>query len=394
MLKQVNHLQKITLNAPFQLIRAFFCFLLFTLSSNVLAESTALEKQNQKLKQVQERIKQQRVAINKRIAEKNDLEATFKSAELQVAEIALKLTQTNNKLGAVNDKISALEKEQNTLTKQKKQHQSVLAELVKTAYLQGNHDYTKLLLNQDDPAKLERLIAYYQALNDARVNQLKDIQRVLSRLDEVEQELSYQRTELVELKSNQEQDKRELAISQKNRSASLRKLNARIRTDQQKLKQLQEDQARLAKAIEDAQRTAVKTPESLVGLYNLKKKLKWPTKGRINKRFGQRRSGALRWKGVLMSSELGSPVNSIAEGIVLYADWLKGFGWVTVVDHGKGYMSLYGHNQALLKSVGDFVEQDEPLALVGQSGGQSSPNLYFEIRYKGKTVDPARWCRR
>lgn len=368
--------------------------LVFFVNTFPALTNTDTSSNNEKLKQVQARIKQQRVAIYQQVAKKNDLESIFKAAELEVAEIALQLAQTNNKLDAVNGKITSLEKEQNTLLKEKKQHQSVLAELVRTAYLQGSHDYTKLLLNQDDPAKLERLIAYYQSLNDARVTQLEDIQRVLNRLDEIEQELSFQRTELVELKSTQEQDKRQLAVSQKNRASSLRKLNANIKTNKQKLKQLQDNQARLAKAIEDAKRTAKKTPESLLGLYNLKKKLKWPTKGNITKRFGQRRSGALRWKGVVLSANLGNRVNSIAEGIVLYADWLKGFGWVTVIDHGKGYMSLYGHNQALLKSVGDYVEQNEPIALVGQSGGQSSSNLYFEIRYKGKTVDPARWCRK
>nr|WP_252731622.1 peptidoglycan DD-metalloendopeptidase family protein [Psychrosphaera sp. F3M07] len=95
----------------------------------------------------------------------------------------------------------------------------------------------------------------------------------------------------------------------------------------------------------------------------------------------------------MIDSALGNRVNSIAEGIILYADWLKGFGWVTVIDHGKGYMSLYGHNQALLKRAGDYVEPNEPIALVGQSGGQAEAGLYFEIRYKGKTVNPARWCR-
>jgi septal ring factor EnvC (AmiA/AmiB activator) len=125
----------------------------------------------------------------------------------------------------------------------------------------------------------------------------------------------------------------------------------------------------------------------------LKKKLSWPAEGKISKRFGQQRTNNLRWKGVTITSELGTRVNSIADGIVLYSDWLKGFGWVTVVDHGKHYMSLYGHNQAILKQVGDYVEQGEPIALVGQSGGKTEPSLYFEIRYKGKTVNPARWCR-
>lgn len=348
---------------------------------------------NKKLEQVQAKIKQQRIAIEKGLAEKNDIEALFKSTELKVAEVALSVRKTSNELKQVNNKVKALEKEQIQLQKEKKKQQILLAELVKTAYLSGKHDYTKLLLNQDDPAKLERLITYYKSLNEARVKELDSIQRVLNRLTQIEQELSAQRTQLLTLKSEQQQQKQQLAKSQSVRKAALRKLKANIKSNQGQLKRLEQSEIRLTNAIAQAQREAKVAPENLAGLYYLKKKLKWPTTGRLSKKFGQRRSGALRWKGVLMSANLGNRVNAIAEGIVLYADWLKGFGWVTVVDHGKGYMSLYGHNQALLKSVGDYVEKNEPVALVGQSGGQSSPGLYFEIRYKGKTVNPARWCR-
>lgn len=348
---------------------------------------------NKKLEQVQAKIKQQRVAIEKNLAEKNDIEALFKSTELEVAEVALSIRKTSNGLNAVNTKISELEKEQKQLLKEKKKQQTLLSELVRTAYLSGKHDYTKLLLNQDDPAKLERLITYYKSLNDARVKELDTIQKVLNRLAQIEQELSTQRSQLLDLKAQQQEQKQQLAQSQTKRKSALRKLNASIKSNKDRLKRLEQSETRLTNAIAQAQREAKVAPENLAGLYNLKKKLKWPTTGRLTKKFGQRRSGALRWKGVLMSANLGNRVNAIAEGIVLYADWLKGFGWVTVVDHGKGYMSLYGHNQALLKSVGDFVEKNEPVALVGQSGGQSSPGLYFEIRYKGKTVNPARWCR-
>lgn len=355
--------------------------------------SSFANNNNKKLEQVQAKIKQQRVAIEKNLAEKNDIEALFKSTELKVAEVALSIRKTTNQLNAVNAKIKELEKEQKQLLIEKKKQQALLAELVKTAYLSGKHDYTKLLLNQDDPAKLERLITYYKSLNDARVKELDTIQKVLNRLAEIEQELSSKRSELLELKEEQQQQKQQLAKSQSARKSALRKLNASIKSNKDRLKRLEQSETRLTNAIAQAQREAKKAPENLAGLYNLKKKLKWPTTGRLSKKFGQRRSGALRWKGVLMSANLGNRVNAIAEGIVLYADWLKGFGWVTVIDHGKGYMSLYGHNQALLKSVGDYVEKNEPIALVGQSGGQSSPGLYFEIRYKGKTVNPARWCR-
>jgi septal ring factor EnvC (AmiA/AmiB activator) len=392
-------------NLPFKIINNLFiksavisfsaalCFCASVLASPSNDSNNNITKNNEKLKQVQLSIKQQREALDKQISKKSNLEDSFKSAELKVAEIAIQLTQTNNQLDDVNDKISKLKQEQHKLNKEKKIQQTLLASMVKIAYLNGKHDYTKLLLNQNEPAQLERLITYYKSINDARVKQLEDIQRVLTRLSEIDQELAQQQIDLLALQKHQKDERQQLALSQKERKSALRQLNKNIKSDQDKLKQLQANQQRLTNAIAAAQSKMAVDPGKLAGLYTLKKKLVWPTKGRLKSKFGQRRNGALRWKGVMIDSALGNRVNSIAEGIILYADWLKGFGWVTVIDHGKGYMSLYGHNQALLKRAGDYVEPNEPIALVGQSGGQAEAGLYFEIRYKGKTVNPARWCR-
>ena len=131
----------------------------------------------------------------------------------------------------------------------------------------------------------------------------------------------------------------------------------------------------------------------LNGLSKLKRKLKWPVAGKIVHSFGTQKHGYIKWKGVLKRAKLGQQVKSIANGKVLFSDWLKGYGLVTIIDHGKGYMSLYGHNQTLLKNVGDYVEQGEPISLVGQSGGQSQPGLYFEIRHSGQAKNPKLWCR-
>ena len=361
--------------------------------SNVSFANEKLDQDNKKLQQLQDQIKKQQATLNKQIKQQNSLQDIFKATELKVAQSALKIAQTQRSLKDTNDKITKLNKEQKTLTKKKKQQQSVLAEMVRTAYLNGKHDYSKLLLNQEDPAQLERLITYYRKLKDARVEQLDDIQAVMRRLIEVQEQLKSNKAELGKLQSQQEADKKQLLASQMERRAALNKLNRSIKSDKQKLEQLKLDEQRLANAIVQAQQNATRDPADLAGLYNLKKKLNWPTRGRLSRKFGQRRSGALRWKGVVIDGRLGARVNAIADGVVLYSDWLKGFGWLTVVDHGKGYMSLYGHNQALLKQAGDYVEQNEPIALVGQSGGQSTAGLYFEIRYKGKTVNPARWCR-
>jgi len=376
------------------LTKLITAFVLFTsVVTDVALANDKLEQDNKKLQQLQAQIKKQQATLNKQIKQQSSLQDLFKAAELKVAQSALQIAQTQSELKETINKISKLKKEQKQLTKKKKQQQTILAEMVRTAYLNGKHDYSKLLLNQEDPAQLERLITYYRKLKDARVEQLDEIQSVMRRLVEVQEQLTENKEALASLKTQQEADNKQLLTSQMERKAALNKLNRSIKSDKQKLDQLKQDEQRLANAIVQAQQNAERDPASLAGLYNLKKQLKWPTRGRLARKFGQRRSGALRWKGVVIDGTLGNRVNAIADGVVLYADWLKGFGWLTVVDHGKGYMSLYGHNQALLKQAGDYVEQNEPIALVGQSGGQSTAGLYFEIRYKGKTVNPARWCR-
>lgn len=378
---------------PPKLFTQLFLLTFCLFASAELMANTKVEQETEKLKALQAQIKKQRQQLEKQLNEQSSLETRFKAAELKVADIALSIKSTQQQLSQVNGKISSLQTEQKELETKKKQQQGVLAEMIKNAYLNGKHDYTKLLLNQEEPSQLERLLTYYRKLQDSRVKQLEEIQQVMTRLVEVAQELTQQQSELTRLKEQQTEDRKQLVASQTERKAALNKLKRAIKSDKNKLEQLELDEQRLTQAIAKARENVTRDPESLAGLYNLKKKLSWPTRGRLKHKFGQRRQGDLRWKGVMIKGGLGNPVNAIADGIVVYSDWLKGFGWVTAVDHGKGYMSLYSHNQALLKQLGDFVQQDEPLALVGQSGGLNEPSLYFEIRYKGKTVNPARWCR-
>jgi septal ring factor EnvC (AmiA/AmiB activator) len=143
----------------------------------------------------------------------------------------------------------------------------------------------------------------------------------------------------------------------------------------------------------DARSRAQEEDVVLVGLAQSKGKLTRPASGEIQQLFGKRRQGQVRWKGIVVNSSEGSPVLAVQDGKVLYADWLKGFGLVTIVDHGEGYMTVYGRNQALLKQPGDPVLQGETIGLVGSSGGQASPGLYFEIRHKGKALNPKSWLK-
>ena len=170
-------------------------------------------------------------------------------------------------------------------------------------------------------------------------------------------------------------------------------LKAQLTGTKNSINYLKENQQTLITTIEELEQEKNQKIE-LIGLNKSKGKLPWPSKGKLEHTFGQRKHGGIDWKGVLIGAKEGTNVNSIQNGQVVFADWLKGFGWVIVVDHGEGFMSLYGHAQTLLRDVGDMVREGETLALVGQSGGQASSGLYFEIRHKGRAVNPVKWCRR
>ncbi|WP_426369339.1 murein hydrolase activator EnvC family protein [Pseudocolwellia sp. HL-MZ7] len=187
-------------------------------------------------------------------------------------------------------------------------------------------------------------------------------------------------------------NKKSLEKNKDKRTATLALIKKEQLSTEQQLNQLVAEEKSLKYTLEKIQ-TLAKSSKKLNGLAKLKRKLKWPVAGKIVHSFGTQKHGYIKWKGVLLRAKTGQQVKSIANGKVLFSDWLKGYGLVTIIDHGKGYMSLYGHNQTLLKKVGDYVEQGEPISLVGQSGGQSEPALYFEVRSSGQAQNPKLWCR-
>jgi septal ring factor EnvC (AmiA/AmiB activator) len=126
--------------------------------------------------------------------------------------------------------------------------------------------------------------------------------------------------------------------------------------------------------------------------HSRKGKLRWPARGRLAQRFGAPRSGGLRWRGVMIEAQEGGEVRAVSQGRIAFSDWMRGFGLLLIIDHGDGYMSLYGHNQTLYKEVGEWVDTGEVVALLGASGGRTESGLYFEMRHKGRPINPVHWC--
>ncbi|MGB0893027.1 MAG: murein hydrolase activator EnvC family protein [Parashewanella sp.] len=360
------------------------------ISGSIKAEN--LENRQAELKAIQAKIDAQRSDLSTTRKQRSQLVQLLKRDELAISHAAKLLNKSRQQSKMINGNLKDLQLKSQNLTKLKKAQQATLAKQIESAYLSGSHDYTKLLLNQQDPSTIERMLAYYKYLNKARIGAIDQLKETIDELTDTEVSLSEQQQKLAAVIKVQTQQSRQLSQEQVQRKNTLKQLQRTLSSKSEQLEQLQIEEASLKHVIEQALMAASAQP-NLKGLKALKRKLKWPTKGRIQKGFGNIRGGPVRWKGVLMSAPEGQSINAIADGKVIYADWLKGFGMVIVLDHGEGYMSLYGHAQALLKSNGDGVLKGESLALVGRSGGQAQPGLYFEIRYKGEAVDPARYCR-
>lgn len=364
----------------------------FLILSSTLAHASDLNKRQSELQAIQQQIASEQQDLRSNSQQRDKLLQLLKRDERAIGDAAKKLNDTENQLSTSQANIKKLNGQEADLTKQQNEQQRVLAKQLKSAYLAGNHDYSKMLLNQQDPATVERLLTYYQYLNKARIAAIDTLKQTHKELVKVQQQAKQENERLSALAIDQRAQSKQLSAEQQQRQNTLSQLQQLIDKKASGLEQLQIEEASLKRVIEQAIKAAAENP-AMEGLAKSNGKLNWPTKGSLRNSFGSARSGNIRWKGVVIDAVEGQAVSAPASGKVIYADWLKGFGLLMVIDHGQGFMSLYGYSQALLKDVGDSVKAGEEIALVGRSGGQNQAGLYFEIRHKGEAENPAKYCR-
>jgi len=345
-----------------------------------------------KLSDIQQAIAKQQSNIFSTNKKRASIEKQLKEDDMAIAKVARSMNSLENNLKSTKKVIIQLATQKQQLTQEKKRQEKLLAQQLRSAYTSGQHDYLKLLLNQDQSEKIQRTISYYQYVNKARISEIDKFQATLTQLLQVSSQHQQEIGRLNTLKIEQITQDKQLKKIKLTRNKTLIKLSKKLLSSQQQLVKLKAEENNLNQALQKLA-VLIQTEIDLTGLSKLKQKLSWPVKGQMHHRFGSNKQGYLKWKGVLLGAPVGEQVQTIHNGTVLFSDWLKGYGLLTVVDHGNGYMSLYAHNQTLLKSVGERVETGEPIALVGQSGGQERPGLYFEIRHQGKVVNPKLWCK-
>ena len=364
------------------------------LHSLVTGVAVANEDRTKKdLSQVQVALEQSQAEYQQQQKEIAKQQQKLKAHELAIAKNAKALNMAEQSVKKTQQQQAEQQQRAIKLEKQQAQFQRVLAAQLKSAYMAGSDDYSKMLLNQEDTAKFERTLSYYNYLNKARIKQLDELKALQIEIAKNQAELEKTKEKLVALFNEQKRRQAALLDAKNERQASLKNLKKQLNKTKNSISYLEENEQTLIATIKELEEEKT-TKIELLGLNKNKGRLSWPSKGKLTHKFGQRKHGGINWKGVLISAAEGTSVNSIHNGQVVFADWLKGYGWVIVVDHGEGFMSLYGHAQTLLKDVGDMVREGESVALVGQSGGQADSGLYFEIRHKGRAVNPIKWCRR
>jgi len=380
-------LHKVTRLFPLVVLLSLFFFA-------ALADNSADQEKLTRLQQKIDTIQKELEADNKA---KDQASYKLKQAEKAIARQSSQLRSIDQRLQQLQVKRGVLLDQQNELKQHMSIHRDYLTKQIQAAYAMGKQEYIKLLLNQQNPSDISRMVIYYQYLNTSRTDRINEITRNLSTLQDISEEIHSKTTELKSLKEEAEANKSALEANRKQRAELVATLSYQLKNKDQMLKALLRDEQHIKQLLNQLENELgdvqldLNPPEEFMAL---KGKLPWPTQGKITARFGSsRQASELKWKGVMIQTETGNDIRAIAYGRVIFADWLRGFGMLIIVDHGKGYMSLYGHNQELHKKLGDWVQGNEIIAAAGNSGGQKISSLYFEIRHNGVPQNPDKWCR-
>ena len=366
-------------------------------------------------------------SLRKEVAEAEGKRASaadqLKGVEQEISATQRDLHALGSQRGKLQDALKDLAHQAKELEGRLTAQQAQLEKLVYRQYLRGNPDVLQIILNGNDPNQLARDLHYMEAIGKARSQLVHEIESTLQRKQALAATTRERANDLAAVEAKQKEQHGKLVAQREHRRQTLEKISAKIAEQRREIGNLQRDEKRLSQLIErlakiiaarQAPRKEVRpgteprpaaggkaapeisndmTPTSSSGssFTNLKGSLRLPVRGTVGNRFGAARQEGSTWKGLFIRAGAGSEVRAIAAGRVVFADWMRGFGNLMIVDHGGNYLSIYGNNDALLKQVGDSLRGGEVIASVGNSGGNPESGLYFELRHQGQPIDPLKW---
>lgn len=356
-------------------------------------------------RQIQQRIQAVQKSLGLMESRKESLQGALGEIERHSGEIAKHLHTLDQDIARQRQQLAHVRQQKDKLLASLREHNHGLDSQVRAAYMTGRQEWLKLLLNPDDPARISRMLTYYGYLNRSRLAQLSNIHEGLAQVESMERSIQEETAQLEQLQTQEREDRGNLGEARRDRESTLSKLREELHDKSAHMRELSGNMQRLDRlvasvelALADMPRFQARKPSAAPARQNANtaaqtQTAQWPIVGPLLKRFGASRMGG-RWDGMLIKAEEGAPVNAAADGQVIFADWLRGYGLLLILDHGDGYMSLYAFNQSLYKAVGEHVAAGEMIATVGRSGGRAQPSLYFGVRYAGQPVDPLNWLQK
>lgn len=377
-----------------QLIMSFILIFILCASTGAQAKSES-DSMNKQLKAVDTQIDSIQKTLSQNQVDQSKLEKELQMLEITIGELSQSLERVNKQIDLQKTKLILLQQQQLIYQQQLTSEQNAFASQVRSAYFMGQQNYLKLLLNQENPTDITRNMTYFQYLNQHRLVLISGLNTTLSQLESNQTKIEQQTRSLEQLRAQQGAQKKQLVRGQEARVKLLTRLNQQISTNTQQLKALEGNKKNLQHLIETLRREAGQSvaPSMPVPFAQMRGQLPWPTQGSIILHYNTPIEGSdLNANGVIIKAPEGQNVYAIYPGRVMFAGWLKGFGLLMIVDHGDGYMSLYGRNRSLFKKAGQDINAGELVAQVGNTGGYNQSGLYFEIRYGGDPVNPEQWC--
>ena len=385
------------------------------------------------LKDVHKKIEHLKKELDASTDAHKDAADALKASETAISKAQKKLHEINLKQQQNSVALSRLKQQSIKIGDSLSQQQQKLSKLLYQQYVHGDQSYTQLMLENKDPNNIARDLKYFAYIAKARSELIAEMQDNLNKIETLNDETAAKLAEVAALKAKQEEERKALLKQKQEKAKVVKSLSQKIAAQRNEIDKLKRDEknlsslvTRLAKAAADQKRKRLaqqkakpksqkqtsqpqttKQPDNQVIAKNdtlpdndvdgvrfasLRGKLRLPVRGEVSNRFGAVRADTgVSWKGLFIKAGEGNAVKSIASGQVVFADWMRGFGNLIIVDHGSGYMSLYGNNQALLKNVGDNVSGGDTIAAVGNSGGNESNGLYYELRKNSVPFDPLSW---
>jgi septal ring factor EnvC (AmiA/AmiB activator) len=388
------------------------------------AANTKTDKSKAELNALHKKIEALNKELNSSQEAHRDAADELKDSEKAISEANRKLHELTQQERKNRETLQSLDQQQTDLAQTLGMQQTLLGKQLYQQYLHGQQNHLQIMLQQQDPNAIARQLHYYSYVSRARAELIDGMQDNLKQIEVINQQTTLALREIEGLKLAQEEERKSLQAQKAERSKVLKKLSSKIAVQRNEIHKLKRDEKRLASLLErlakiareqaetrrkQSQATQKKPADSKSGTVasnqalptskydgsnfsSLKGKLNLPVRGDVTNRYGAaRKDTGLSWKGLFIRAPEGAEVKSVAKGSVVFADWLRGFGNLIIIDHGDGYMSLYGNNQSLLKNLGDDVKGGDTIAAVGNTGGNESPGLYFELRRRSQPFDPLSW---